>query len=526
MSLSIDIVPLAHSLDMYGQPHSSSAFSLSGHVSIALSSPYSVFERRRPARILLQSVLLTFDGQTEVITEHLGYSPLRLYSKTVELAPSQPLELTNEDAEDTEEPCRWNIVFDLPIPGWLPASHEFSAAGVGASTQYFLHAVVKFLVIDEQRATPWSFSTLCSPFRSRAQSIQTRKTITLRRFVEPPTDEPTPVEPVNYLLSGPKLSKGAPIPAEILSKIQVLASVPKHVDVCDSHLPFTLRLRTKGLEDEHCKRLQVTEFRVELAQEETFRRMTDASVYRTQYPLLPSADCQPPIKPLLKAHHMCDMYKLGLFLTPSASTSSATCSSTLLPGGETGIYHLTGDRAIFAQDVGNETATWYTMETTIPFVHDLEAQEGSPASSNLRPSVTSPIYGVSHSLKLSVRCEYQMPDGGELAVAELSFAVPLTFGRIAPPLPPRDILPALYTAMRLTDGTYPSMPELLPCANLPAYSQLFDSRGNRKVDATPLPLYTPRSSSDSEAPVDLLPSNDDLLLPFSNEKQDLHATTV
>ncbi|KAJ7775115.1 hypothetical protein B0H16DRAFT_1303920 [Mycena metata] len=515
MSLSIDIVPLAPSLDLYGEPRSSSAFSLSGHVGIALSSPYSVFERRRPARILLQSVLLTFDGQTEVFTEKLGYSGIRLYSKTVDLAPSEPLELTDEGQD---EPCRWNLVFDLPIPGWLPASHDFAAGDVGASTQYFLHAVVQFLVLDDQQATPWSFSTLCSPFRARARSIQTRKTITLRRFVEPPTDEPAPVGLVNYLLTGPKLaSEGAQIPADVVSKIQVLASVPKHLDVCDNVLPLTLRLRTKDLEDEHCKRLQLKQFAVEIIQEETFRRVTDVSVYQTQYPL-PSADCQPPNKPLLRAHYMGDMYnKLGLFLNPSSNTTSTTCSGSLLSGGDSGIYYLTGDRHIFAEDA--EAASWYTLETSIPFAHELKSSLEGDGESKLRPSGTSPMYGVSHSLKLTVQCEYEMPSG-ELADADLKFTIPLTFGRVAPPLPPRDILPALYTAMRLTHGSYPLMPELLPFgANLPAYSQLFDSQGNRKMDATPLPLYSPRSSSDSEAPVDLLPA--------FNEKQDiLNATTV
>ncbi|KAJ7047042.1 hypothetical protein C8F04DRAFT_218500 [Mycena alexandri] len=513
MSLSIDIVPLADSLDMYGEPRSSSAYSLSGHVSIALSSPYSVFERRRPARILLQSVLLTFDGQTEVVTEKLGYSGIRLcsYSKSVELGP-RTIELTNEGQEDTDEPCRWNIVFDLPIPGWLPASHDFAAGDIGASTQYFLHAVVQFLVLDDQRANPWSFSTLCSPFRSRARSIQTCKTITLRRFIEPPTDEPAPVGLVNYLLTGPS-TEGAQIPADVVSKIQVLASVPKHVDVCDNVLPLTLRLRTKDLEDDHCKRLQLKQFAVEIFQEETFRRVTDVSVYQTQYPL-PSADCQPPNKPLLHA----TIWNLGLFLNPSPNTTSTTCSGSLLPGGDSGIYYLTGDRHIFAEDA--ETASWYTLETSIPIVHDLKSSlEGVPGASKLCPSGKSPIYGVSHSLKLTVTCEYEMPSG-ELVGADLKFTIPLTFGRVAPPLPPRDILPALYTAMRLTDGSYPLMPELLPfCANLPAYSQLFDSQGNRKMDATPLPLYSPRSSSDSETPVDLLPT--------FNEKQDiLDATTV
>jgi hypothetical protein len=49
--------------------------------------------------------LLTFDGQTEVITSNLGYSPLRLYSLSRELlTSSEPVELSNEGEEDGE-PC-------------------------------------------------------------------------------------------------------------------------------------------------------------------------------------------------------------------------------------------------------------------------------------------------------------------------------------------------------------------------------------------------------------------------------------
>ncbi|KAF8211973.1 hypothetical protein K438DRAFT_1805733 [Mycena galopus ATCC 62051] len=448
MSLSIDIVPLATSLDI-------SAFSLSGHVSIVLKPSFSVFERRRAARIILQSVLLTFDGQTEVITANLGYSPLRLYTLSRELlASSEPIELSNEDQEQTDEPF-------------------------------------KYLVVEDSSAT-WSFSSLCSPFRPRTpgRSIGTCKSITLRRFVEPPTDEPKP----------PTL---------------VMASVPTQVDVREDRFPFTLRLRTKDLEDAHCKRLQVSNFTLDVVQAETCRRATEASKYQTRFPI-PSQDCQPPNKPLCNAHHMSDMYNLGLFLAPSLHTTSVTCSTSLLPSGETGIFKLTGETRIFANDAETDPETWYTLETTVPFVRHFPSLEESAdweGSGNLRPSTSSPLYDVAHSLKLTVRCEYEMTEGSEPAVTDLTFTLPLQFGRVAPPLPPPDIL----HSMSLVDGVYPPMPSLLPFgANLPVYSQLFDSRGNRKIDSTPLPLYTPRSST--ECPMDP---------PPFNEKQDeLHATTI
>lgn len=83
-----------------------SAYSLSGHVSIIVTSPYSLFERRRTARLLLQSVLLTFEGQTEIITPQTGYAPLRLCSITREIALDDPVEMSNEGHEESAESCK------------------------------------------------------------------------------------------------------------------------------------------------------------------------------------------------------------------------------------------------------------------------------------------------------------------------------------------------------------------------------------------------------------------------------------
>ena len=82
-----------------------SAYSLSGHVSVSVLSPYSMFDRRRPARLLLQSLTLTFEGQNEMITSEVGYSAMRLCSITREIAPCEPVELSNEGHEESDDPC-------------------------------------------------------------------------------------------------------------------------------------------------------------------------------------------------------------------------------------------------------------------------------------------------------------------------------------------------------------------------------------------------------------------------------------
>lgn len=119
MALSIAVHPLTPTLDMYGEADSryslhaldliflihafsSAAYSLSGHVSISVSSSQSLFSHRSTARLLLQSLSLTFEGQSEVYAHCIGYSSLRLCSVTREIfAPSKPTEISNDDSGET-----------------------------------------------------------------------------------------------------------------------------------------------------------------------------------------------------------------------------------------------------------------------------------------------------------------------------------------------------------------------------------------------------------------------------------------
>ena len=129
MALSLAVHPLTPTLDMYGESDSryglfaldsiflihafsSAAYSLSGHVSISVSSPPSLFSHRSSIRLLLQSLSLTFEGQSEVYTPCTGYSSLRLCSVTRELAPSKPTELSSDSSG---EACTLPIYSQLKI---------------------------------------------------------------------------------------------------------------------------------------------------------------------------------------------------------------------------------------------------------------------------------------------------------------------------------------------------------------------------------------------------------------------------
>lgn len=61
------------------------------------------------------------------------------------------------------------------------------------------------------------------------------------------------------------------IPLEILSKIQIIASLPQHVNLMNPNFPLTIRMRTKDLQVSQCRRLRLTAIAVNIVQHEMFR---------------------------------------------------------------------------------------------------------------------------------------------------------------------------------------------------------------------------------------------------------------
>ncbi|KAF8163527.1 hypothetical protein B0H34DRAFT_795232 [Crassisporium funariophilum] len=513
MALAISVHPLATNLDMYGESDTNAAYSLSGHVSISLTSPYSLFETRRTAHLLLQSVSLTFEGQSEIFTPTTGYSSLRLCSITREIAPADPIELSNEGHEDLKEPCVWNVIFNIPIPGWLPPTTSLGVEDIGI--RYALYATAKFVNLDEEQSPSWSFAALCSPFRARVKSVDAVKDINVRRFISAPRVEVAQPATLNFLVNSNASSslnekEKRRMPVDILNKIQVLTSVPEYVDVNDTSMPLTLRMRTKDMSEEDCKKLQVTDVSVDIVQDEKCR-YSPSSTYLARFPLPPRA-MQPPNLPLRDAHSISTVYDVGLFVS-SAFSESICRSFSLLPSPQAGAYKLASPNYVFAKDAEPEAVpTWYTMDTTVPFVQrspckvDAECVEWA-GEADVRPTMTSPLFSVGHEVVVALTCTYDLEEG-EVARERLSFKVPVVFGRVAPRLaPPRNLTPppplalahesGLATPRRsLSERIAATTQEANAMPNLPAYSQLYDRNGERKIDySTPLPLYTPRSMS-------------------------------
>lgn len=228
-----------------------------------------------------------------------------------------------------------------------------------------------------------------------------------------------------------------------------------------------------------------------------------------QYPL-PPQEMQPPNLPLLDPHSLSFICGAGLFVGNGISESVSRIS--LLPSKLSGIYKLSEDNYVFANDATpQEVATWYTLEALVPFMQSNPANanaenlwQGLP---NILPSLSSPLYSVYHDVSISLTCAFDLPNG-ETAYEQLNFVIPVTFANVAPslplvksstPPPAHSASPSDISALSSSSVSYP--PDLSsmsadPISLLPAYSQLYDLDGERKIDySTPLPLYRPRSRS-------------------------------
>lgn len=61
------------------------------------------------------------------------------------------------------------------------------------------------------------------------------------------------------------------IPPHVLDAIQILVSLPEYIDVKGKEAPLVIRLRTKNLCEEECKKVQLTATSLDIIQYEQFR---------------------------------------------------------------------------------------------------------------------------------------------------------------------------------------------------------------------------------------------------------------
>ncbi|KAJ3773926.1 hypothetical protein FB446DRAFT_730812 [Lentinula raphanica] len=545
MSLSIKIVPVHNSLHMYGDPNRSSAYSLSGHVQITLSPHFLNF---KSSKVLLQSLELTFEGQSEVSAPSVGYAAVRLCAITTELVPHEHPVLLSGDGDDCPGGiCQWNAIFNINVPGWLPASSCFGTDDSGVS--YQLSACAKYVDAENRKGeTPshhrsssssssssWFFNNICAAVYSSQRTATADHSISISRFFGLPSeDAPRPASLITYLMNGDKISCGeVKIPSDVLSKIRILASVPEYLDMQETRASLTLRLRTKDLPAEECKRLQLVGFRVDILQKDKCRSQPSRE-YKSRYSI-PGEELQPPNLPLRWTQRS----PLSMNYFTRSDSPNASCSRTfsLLPATEDGQYMLQNDNYIFADDAEQgDIPTWYTLQTNIPLVNHVPGDDEDESNEwagerTLRPTnTTGPLITVQHEARIALFLSYDVPDSMQKAHQKITFSVPIKFAPTAPRVSKsRRQLHALMKSSLSTSRSAPSPSgrhldaspttthfrfdethdsgEHCSSPMLPPYSQLYHINGDRKIDPTPLPVYTPRGSLDKDSAAPTQSSN-------------------
>ncbi|KAH9043057.1 hypothetical protein EDB85DRAFT_2138713 [Lactarius pseudohatsudake] len=511
MAIKLKIHPSSPSLDLLGPPDQSSTYSLSGYVSVSLSPSHSLFEQRRTIRILLRSLVITFEGQTELITPEAGYFAARLCSVSKELVPKTPVELSNEGHEDRDMPCTWHVMFDLPVPGWLPASDPYGDCRQGFSgTQYTLYATLNYTNLEETYGSSW-LSSMCTPFSSKTKAVHAEAfRISLNRFALPPPSAIVSYPPNLYsitLKGGRHPDRNLhPIPSDVISKIELLASVPEHISVDGDNFLFNLCMRAPSLPESEAAKLRVARVSFEPQQIEQYRRRLENYILahsrvhiRRAFQSLPRR-INHPHKPLRDAHPLSALYDVGLLATPTQYFVEEVHS--LLPEyKKIDLLNKTGEALKSAE--GMHPTQWFKMTVNVPFMHTLsECKDGVSAQAGiprLRATSQSLLFNVKHSMRVNLTFSYDGGDGKPPTTSIISVSLPLDFVRLRSAARTNThSLPSQLPLEHLSLSDCPARLVTVPPANpynvpeLPAYSQLFHPNGDvRRDDFVPLPLYTP-----------------------------------
>jgi hypothetical protein len=234
-------------------------------------------------------------------------------------------------------------------------------------------------------------------------------------------------------------------------------------------------------------------------------RSVPASDYSLRFPL-PPASLQPPNLPLLNPHRLSTISDMGFI--PVGGDCSTSRSFSLLPEGESGHYALSGEHYVFDNSSDPDAdPTWFTMQSILPFVH-LHNRTGLhwAGPMTLRLSGQSPLFCVAHEMHVTVTYTMDIPGSEGKASGKQEFLVPIRFVHTIPPSTDSTTSRGRHSPTSSVSSSDMDTPLLAntppPASNfvrsLPAYSQLFDSNGERRIDySIPLPVYSPPSSSSS-----------------------------
>lgn len=386
----------------------------------------------RPHSILLTSLLLTFEGKSEHACSQIGYSAARLCKVESELV-TQPITISTEGGQSAE----FAVIFDLTVPGWLPATSTTRHGTAVVSNSYSLFATATYRM-QVDAGFLWS---LCLPSLTRtAKALAPRLGIdVVRHRIAPPVSDAgvlAPFPSTTFAVTA-KAGPGSPIPNEVVSTMQILVSVPEFISISDTNISISLKARCAS------PGLSASQINVEISQLETIHRTPDDS-YTSRFPL-PSA--QPPHIPLLHQH---PLNGLRTFSGQLEDLEPVMKTRSLLHPEVPSRFKL---------EESGEGSTF----TFNPDWSKIDLKVGI-APGDLLPRLDSPFLQVRHMLRVAMHVDY---NGGEDFV---QFALPLDFVVLPPGL-------NVETLPQSSQDGY----EYSPCT-LPAYVQLFHDNGEAKVD--------------------------------------------
>lgn len=218
--------------------------------------------------MLLKSLALTFEGQSELYTSTTGYSAVRLCTITKSLVtPSCPIEIC---ADDFEDGATWNITFDLRLPGWLPPSDIFGdITSAPPGTSYALHCVAISIPLDDRDTAP-SWMSLCTPTFLRTRVVEAAPCPVVVNRYSMASSSNTAM--TNYIVKANVPAGPISVPRDVLAKLEIVISAPEHIALDQEDFPFFVRMRAPGLSEAEAARLRFESIMVtKLEQIEKYR---------------------------------------------------------------------------------------------------------------------------------------------------------------------------------------------------------------------------------------------------------------
>ncbi|KAF8759026.1 hypothetical protein RHS01_02594 [Rhizoctonia solani] len=487
MPLTLEIVPTAPWVNMYGSPDAATNYSLSGHLTLTLETPPPVLPVSsesyiKPETVHISSLELVFEGKAEMVSSQAGYDGFRICRITKQLVPQDRRIVLTTEADPHEllglagpssRPCvqQWEVLFDMQLPGWLPPTVDCGHEGGG--TQYTIYATATFA--DNERSTSWYFSSLYNMMRTKPQPIEA---------------EPVPIELARHRSPPPRLFPETSnrdalfpsIPVELLRSVDVIVTAPQHIGCEEHRVPVSLRVRANDLGSSSLGTLRLDDFEIEVNQTEKF----------SSRPMSAYVDSPHPWQAL---------YALGLVVQHDYAVNWSQQT-----------HLVSGNRVRFKPALGGLELNddWAKMD--IPISIDPTTRKSHPARKGdrqLQATVFTPHMRIKHELRVGFNLTFVPPEDAfnQEPIKQAAYVlIPLSFTATAvwPPVSvgsgsasPTD------SQSTVTSGPY-----------LPAYSQLFYDNGERRDDLSIgwLPMYCEQADEVIEFPASAM---NGLLIPSS-----------